>query len=81
MVYKNCPIMLPNRVTYDDLVELHTVYFDVTSETTWLHTCFSSIDYRRRVVKFNFPNELVLEFKGEIVLVEVVSFLVRKILR
>ena len=28
-VYRNCPIMLPNRVSYVDLVELDMLDFDV----------------------------------------------------
>ena len=28
-VYRNCPIMLPNRVSYVDLVELDILDFDV----------------------------------------------------
>ena len=30
----------------------------------WLHACYESIDYRTRVVRFNFPNEPVVEWKG-----------------
>ena len=30
----------------------------------WLHDCIASIDSRTRVVKFNFPHETVLEWKG-----------------
>ena len=29
MVYRNCPIMLPNRVSYVELVELDMLDFDV----------------------------------------------------
>ena len=29
----------------------------------WLHDCFASIDCKTRVMKYNFPNELVLEWK------------------
>ena len=28
-VYKNCPIMLPNRVSYVDLVEIYMFDFDI----------------------------------------------------
>ena len=30
----------------------------------WLHAFFSSICFRIRVVKFNFPNEPIFEWKG-----------------
>ena len=30
----------------------------------WLHACFDFIDCRRRVVKFNFPNKPIVEWKG-----------------
>ena len=56
--------MLPNRVWYVELVELDMLDFDVILGMDWLHACFASIDYRTRVVKFNFPNEPVVEWKG-----------------
>ena len=40
------------------------VDFDVISAMDWLHDCFASIDCYTRIVKFNFPNEIVLEWKG-----------------
>ena len=55
--------MLPNRVTHIELVELDMVDFDVILGMDWLHACFSSINCRTRVVKFNFPTELFLEWK------------------
>ena len=61
-VYRNYPIMLPNRVTYVELVELDMIYFDVILGMELLHAFFASIDCRTMVVKFNFPNELVLEW-------------------
>ena len=56
--------MFPNTVIYVELVELDMFYFDVILGMDWLHVCFASIYCRTRVVKFNFPNELVLECKG-----------------
>ena len=62
-VYRNYPIILPNRVSYVELVELDMVDFDVILGMDWLHACFASIYCRTRVVKFNFPNEPVVERK------------------
>ena len=39
--------------------------FDILLGMILLHACFASIDCRTRVVRFNFPNELVVEWKGE----------------
>ena len=52
------------RVTWLYLVELDTVDFDVILRMDWLNACFASIDCRTRVVKFNFLNEPILEWKG-----------------
>ena len=45
-VYRDCPIMLPHRVSYVDLVKLDMLYFDIILGMNWLHACFASIDYR-----------------------------------
>ena len=50
--------------------------FDVILGIDWLHAFFASIDCRTRVVKFNFPNEPVVEWKGETLFLEFVSSLV-----
>ncbi|KAH0784270.1 hypothetical protein KY290_003868 [Solanum tuberosum] len=47
-----------------DLVELDMVGFDVILGMDWLHACYASVDCRTRVVKFQFPNESVLEWKS-----------------
>ena len=60
----SCPRMLRNRVTKVDLVELDMVNFDVILGMDWLHICFASIDCRTRIVKYHFPNEPVLDWKG-----------------
>ena len=54
--------MLPNRVTLVDLVELDMFDFDIILGIHWLHNCFASINCRTRVVKFQFPNEPILEW-------------------
>ena len=63
-VYINCPMMLPNRVSYVNIVELDIFDFDVILGIDWVHACFASIDCRTRVVRFNFPNKPVVELKG-----------------
>ena len=47
-----------------DLVELNMVDFDVILGMDWLHACYASLDCRTRVVKFQFPNEPVLEWSS-----------------
>ena len=63
-LYRKCPIILPNKITIVDLVELDMFDFDIILGIYWLHNCFASIDCRTRVVKFRFPNEFILEWKG-----------------
>ena len=38
-VYRNYPKMLPNRVSYVELVELDMLYFDFILGMDWLHAC------------------------------------------
>ena len=73
-VYKNCPEMFPNRVTHVELVEHDMVDFYFIMGIDWLHDCFASIDCRTRIFKFNFPNEPILELKGVIQFLGVISF-------
>ena len=64
-VYRNWKIMFPNRVSYVNIVQLDMLDFDIILGMDLLHAYFASIDCRTRVVKFNFPNEPVVEWKGE----------------
>ena len=66
-MYRNCTIMLPNRTTYVELVELDMVDFYFILGMGLLHDCFASIYRRTRIVKFNFLNEPVLSVIGEII--------------
>ena len=45
-----------------DLVELNMVDFDVILGMNLIHACYASIDCRTRVVKFQIPNESVIEW-------------------
>ena len=51
-LFRRCPIILFNRVTLVDLVELDMSEFDVILGMDSLSYCFDSIDCRTRVVKF-----------------------------
>ena len=54
-----CPVLLPNKVTLADLIELEIFNFDIILGMDWLYACFASIDFRTRIVKFQFPNKLI----------------------
>ena len=56
--------MLPNRVSCVELVELKIIDFDVILGMDWLHACFASIDCKTGLVRFNLPNEPVVQWKG-----------------
>ncbi len=43
-VYRNCPIMFPNRVTYVELLKVDMVSFDIVMGMDWMHAFFASID-------------------------------------
>lgn len=47
-----------------DLIELNMVNFDVIVTINWLYACYASIDCRTQVLKFNVPNEPVIELNG-----------------
>ncbi|KAH0650175.1 hypothetical protein KY284_030087 [Solanum tuberosum] len=59
-----CPISLSHKVTLVDLVELDMLELDVIFGMDWMHSCYASIDCTTHVVKFQFPNETILEWKG-----------------
>ena len=56
-------ISINHKDTMVDLVELDMVYFGVILSMDWLHACYVSVDCRTRVVKFQFSNKRVLEWK------------------
>ena len=45
-----------------DLVELDMVDFDVILGMDWFHASYASIDCRIQVVKFQIPNDPVIEW-------------------
>ena len=43
-VYKNCPLIVSQKVTSTDLVDLEMVDFDVILGMNWLHSCYASVN-------------------------------------
>lgn len=64
MVYCECPISINHKNTMADLVELDIIDFNVIHGIDSIHAFYVSVDCRTRVVKFKFPNDLVLEWKS-----------------
>ena len=63
-VYRNCPITVSQKVTSADLVKLEMEDFDVILSMYWLHSCYATVDFRTRIVHFQFPYEPILKWKG-----------------
>ena len=62
--YKGFPISIPNRFTLVGLIELEILHFDILLGMYWMHSCFAFIDCKTRLVKFQFPNEPIFQWKG-----------------
>uniref|UniRef100_M1D8P2 Retrotransposon gag protein n=1 Tax=Solanum tuberosum TaxID=4113 RepID=M1D8P2_SOLTU len=63
-VYHDCVISINHKNTMFDLVELDMVDLDVILCMDWLHAYFDFIDCRTRVVRFQIPNEPVIEWSS-----------------
>ncbi|XP_070010174.1 uncharacterized protein [Nicotiana sylvestris] len=64
-VYRGCIVTVQGRDTTADLVELGMVDFNVTMRMDWLYSCFAKIDCRTRTIRLKFPDEPVIEWKGD----------------
>ncbi|XP_070003377.1 uncharacterized protein [Nicotiana sylvestris] len=64
-VYRGCVVTVRGRNTTADFIELGMVYFDVIMGIDWLYSCFAKLDCRTRAMRLEFPNELVVEWKGD----------------
>ncbi|XP_070029844.1 uncharacterized protein [Nicotiana sylvestris] len=62
-VYRGCIVLVQGR-TKAELIELEMVDFDVIMGMNWLSSFYAILDCRAKIVKFQFPNKEVLEWKG-----------------
>ncbi|XP_070005143.1 uncharacterized protein [Nicotiana sylvestris] len=63
-VYRGCIVSVQGHNTKADLIELDMVDFDVIMGMDWLSPCYAMLDCCAKIVRFQFPNEEVLEWKG-----------------
>ncbi|CAN4096861.1 unnamed protein product [Withania somnifera] len=59
-------VMICSRYTLADLIELEMVEFDVIMGMDWLASCYATMDCRTKRVCFHFPNEVILEWEGNV---------------
>ncbi|XP_070014866.1 uncharacterized protein [Nicotiana sylvestris] len=63
-VYRGCIVSVQGRNTKADLIELEMVDYDVIMGMYWLYSCYAILDCHGKIVRFQFPNKEVLEWKG-----------------
>ncbi|XP_049399822.1 uncharacterized protein LOC125863894 [Solanum stenotomum] len=63
-VYRSCTVLINDRPTFDDFVELIMLDFDVIMGMDWLVACYANFDCRSKIVRFYFTGEPILEWKG-----------------
>ncbi|XP_015160207.1 uncharacterized protein [Solanum tuberosum] len=66
LVYRGYTMIINNHPIPADLVELIMLDFDVIMDMDWLAACYANIDCRAKIVRFYFPGEPVLEWKGNV---------------
>nr|XP_009796798.1 PREDICTED: uncharacterized protein LOC104243316 [Nicotiana sylvestris] len=64
-VYRNCIVTVRGRDTMDDLIDLGMVDFYVIMGMDWLYSCFAKPDCQPRTKRLGFPNEPIVEWKGD----------------
>ncbi|XP_060198164.1 uncharacterized protein LOC132627085 isoform X1 [Lycium barbarum] len=63
-VYRDCSVIIYDRCTKADLVELDMLEFDVIMGMDWFASCYANVDCQKKVVRFQFPGEPVIEWFG-----------------
>ncbi|XP_070030002.1 uncharacterized protein [Nicotiana sylvestris] len=64
-VYRSCVVTVRGRNTMTYLIKLGMVDFDVIMGMDWLYSCFAKLDCRTRSMRLEFPNEPIVEWKGD----------------
>ncbi|XP_070017218.1 uncharacterized protein [Nicotiana sylvestris] len=65
-VYRSCDVKIHDRHTLADLHELEMVDFDIIMGMDWLASCYENVDCWTKIVRFNFPSEPIIEWKGDV---------------
>ncbi|XP_060172210.1 uncharacterized protein LOC132603251 [Lycium barbarum] len=66
-IYRDCSVIICGRCTKADLVELDMIEFDVIMGMDWLASCYANVDCQKKIVRFQFPGEPVIEWAGNTV--------------
>ncbi|XP_070054414.1 uncharacterized protein [Nicotiana tomentosiformis] len=64
-IYRDCVSTVRGRDTMVDFIELEMVEFDVIIRMDWLYSCFAKLDCRTSTIRLKFPNEPVIKWKGD----------------
>ncbi|XP_070038242.1 uncharacterized protein [Nicotiana tomentosiformis] len=63
-VYRDCVIFIQGRDTIVDLLIFPMSDFDVIMGMDWLASCYASVDCHSKLIRFDFPGEPCLVWKG-----------------
>ncbi|XP_059310233.1 uncharacterized protein LOC132061428 [Lycium ferocissimum] len=63
-IYRQCVVTICGHETLTDLVELEMVDFNAIMGMDWLASCYADVGCWSKTVKFQFPSEPILKWKG-----------------
>nr|XP_016509721.1 PREDICTED: uncharacterized protein LOC107827153 [Nicotiana tabacum] len=65
-VYGGCDVIIHDYPTLADLNELEIIEYGVIMGMDWLASCYATVDYWRKVVRFNFLGEPAIEWMSDV---------------